>query len=215
MEKVLKTIKLIEKQAAEFKIPSVTEVAKEKNTYRILISCILSLRTKDKTTTEAGNRLFASAPNPKEMLKLPLARLQKLIYPVGFYRNKAKAILEISRKLLKDYSGKVPNKLEELLKFKGVGRKTANLVLGLGFNTPAICVDTHVHRISNRLGWIKTKTPEATEEELKKIVPRNYWIKLNTVFVSFGQNICAPVSPFCSMCLVYKYCERVGVRRSR
>lgn len=215
MNRVLKALKLIEKQVRGFKIPSVTEVSRNKDPYRILISCVLSLRTKDKTTLEASNRLFKVAPNPQEMLRLSTRRLERLIYPVGFFRNKARNILGISRKLLCDFEGKVPKKLEELLGFKGVGRKTANLVLGLAYNVPAICVDTHVHRISNRLGWVKTKMPEATEEAVKKIVPKRYWIDLNTLLVSFGQNICVPVSPFCSKCFVYNYCERIGVRRAR
>jgi endonuclease-3 len=149
------------------------------------------------------------------MVKLPRERLEKLIYPVGFYRNKAKVILNISRKLIKSFNSKVPDKLDKLLEFKGVGRKTANLVLGLGFNIPAICVDTHVHRISNRLGWIRTRSPEDSEEALKKIIPRNYWIELNTILVTFGQNLCEPVSPFCSRCAVYGFCERRGVKKSR
>lgn len=175
----------------------------------------MSLRTKDKTTTEASNRLFKVADNPKSMIKLSVRRLRGLIYPVGFYRNKARVILAVSRKIIEDFAGRVPDKLEDLLKFKGVGRKTATLVLGLGYNIPAICVDTHVHRISNRLGWVKTKTPEATEEALKKIIPRNYWIHLNTLLVTFGQNVCVPISPFCSSCFVYKLCERIRVIKSR
>jgi endonuclease-3 len=215
VDKIVKTIKLIEKQVKEFNVPIVTKVSKKKDPYKVLISCILSLRTKDKTTAEASQRLFRVADNPSNMVKLSDTRIQKLIYPVGFYRNKAKAILGISRKILKDFDGRVPDNLEDLLKFKGVGRKTANLVLGLGFNIPAICVDTHVHRISNRLGWVRTKTPQETEEALEKIVPKEYWIDLNTILVTFGQNICAPISPFCSRCYVYGYCKRIGLTRSR
>lgn len=196
-------------------MPSVTKVSWYKDSYRILISCILSLRTKDKTTHEASLRLFKVADNPKDMVELSRLRIQKLIYPVGFYRNKAKVILGISRRIIKDFKGRVPDTLEDLLSLKGVGRKTANLVLGLGFNVPAICVDTHVHRISNRLGWVKTKAPEQTEEALKNIVPINYWIKLNTVFVTFGQNACVPISPFCSRCFVRNFCKRIGVKRFR
>jgi endonuclease-3 len=175
----------------------------------------LSLRTKDKTTTEAGNRLFRVADNPYDMVKLTPGRLERLIYPVGFYRNKTRVILKLSREIIENFSGRLPDKLEDLLGFKGVGRKTANLVLGLAYNIPAICVDTHVHRISNRLGWVKTKTPEATEEALKKIIPRSRWIDVNTLLVTFGQNICVPISPFCSRCFVYKFCKRKGVTKSR
>jgi endonuclease-3 len=215
MNKILKTIRLIEKQVKEFTIPIVTRVSRKNNPYQVLISCILSLRTKDKTTSEASHRLFKVADNPYSMVKLTARRIQGLIYPVGFYRNKAKVILGISKKIIKDFAGRVPDNLEELLKFKGVGRKTANLVLGLGYNIPAVCVDTHVHRISNRLGWVETKTPEKTEGALKKIIPRRYWINLNTLFVTFGQNICLPISPWCSKCYVYKFCKRIGVGRCR
>ncbi len=215
MSKILKTLRLIEKQVDKFKVPSVTEVSKKKDPYRVLISCILSLRTKDKTTTEASNRLFKVADNPYGMVKLTPRRLERLIYPAGFYRNKARVILEASRNIIEDFAGRVPDSLEYLLKFKGVGRKTANLVLGLGYSIPAICVDTHVHRISNRLGWVKTKMPEATEEALKKLIPKKYWIDLNTFLVAFGQNICVPISPFCSKCYVFKFCKRRGVMRSR
>jgi endonuclease-3 len=196
-------------------LPSVTEISFKAQPYLVLISCILSLRTKDKTTLEASKRLFAVADNPRDMLKLDLPALQKLIYPVGFYRNKSKVILEASRKVINEYGGSVPSRLEELLAFKGVGLKTANLVLGLGFHIPAICVDTHVHRISNRLGWVKTRRPDETEEALKKIVPRKYWIELNTLLVAFGQNICVPVSPFCSRCFVARSCRKAGVSRQR
>jgi len=215
MNKIIKTIKLIEGLVKEFQSPIVTKVSRKNDPYLVLISCILSLRTKDKTTSEASQRLFRVADNPYGMVKLSSQRIQKLIYPVGFYRNKTKVILEVSRQIIEDYSGRVPDNLEDLLKFKGVGRKTANLVLGLGYNIPAMCVDTHVHRISNRLGWVKTKKPEATEEALKKIVPKSYWINLNTLLVTFGQNICAPVSPFCSKCFVNKLCKRKGVIRYR
>lgn len=206
---------MIDNQVKSFKIPWVTEESKTKDPYRVLISCILSLRTKDKTTAEASKRLFSIADTPRKMIKLSAVRIQKLIYPVGFYRNKAKNILGISKRILDEFAGHVPDKLEDLLKLKGVGRKTANLVLGLGYNIPAICVDTHVHRISNRLGWVKTKDPYATEEALQKIIPRESWIKLNTLLVAFGQNLCVPVSPYCSRCNVNKYCPKVDVNRSR
>jgi endonuclease-3 len=208
---ILNTIKLIEKQVREFKIPWVTKVSERKDPYKVLISCILSLRTKDKTTGEASGRLFKVASTSKKMIRLSKVRIQKLIYPVGFYRNKARVILGISRKIIKDFAGEVPRKLEELLSLKGVGRKTANLVLGLGYNIPAICVDTHVHRISNRLGWVRTDIPEQTEEALRKIIPQRHWIRLNTLLVAFGQNICLPISPFCSRCYANKYCKKIGV----
>ncbi|MBN2831309.1 MAG: endonuclease III [Candidatus Omnitrophica bacterium] len=213
--KALKAFALIKIQAGKFILPSVTRVSFSNNPYKVLISCVLSLRTKDKTTIAASKRLFKVADSPRRMIKLTLRRLEKIIYPVGFYRNKAKVILGLSRSIIKDFKGLVPGKIEKLLGFRGVGRKTANLVLGLGFGIPAICVDTHVHRISNRLGWIKTKTPEDTEKELMNIFPRKLWIGLNTILVSFGQNLCLPVSPFCSICTVADFCNKAGVKKSR
>lgn len=213
--KILQTIRLIETQIKAFRAPSVTQVSWRKDPYLILVSCILSLRTKDNTTIGASQRLFKIADTPRKMLKISRERLQKIIYPAGFYRNKSKVILELSRKIIRDYHGKVPDTLEELLKFKGVGRKTANLVLGLGYGVPSICVDTHVHRISNRLGWVNTGDPHRTEEALEKIIPKKLWIDLNTALVTFGQNICVPISPYCSRCYVRKLCRRVGVIKSR
>lgn len=225
MSKILRILKLIEKQIKGYILPSVTEISKRNDPYQVLISCILSLRTKDKTTIEASHRLFKVADNAKSMVKLQYKDIEKLIYPVGFYRNKSKIVKDVSRRILDEHAGSVPDKIEELLKFKGVGRKTANLVLSLGYNIPAICVDTHVHRISNRLGWVGTKSPEETELELKKIVPKKHWIKLNTLLVAFGQNICVPISPFCSKCYLnpvraekknsLKLCRQIGVSRFR
>ncbi|MFA5089938.1 MAG: endonuclease III [Candidatus Omnitrophota bacterium] len=215
MHKALITFEAIEKQAKKFVVPSVTRISRKHSPYQVLISCILSLRTKDKVTNEASNRLFKAAGNADEMAKLSRRFIEKLIYPVGFYHNKARVILDISRRLIREFSGKVPSEMEALLGFKGVGRKTANLVLGLGYKIPSICVDTHVHRISNRLGWVNTKVPAHTEEELKKIFPRRKWIALNTVLVSFGQNICLPVSPFCSICAVDRYCLKRALNRHR
>lgn len=213
--KISKIIDLIKEQVKDFEIPSVTQFAARKDPYLVLVSCILSLRTKDKTTISSSKKLFNVAKTPKAMVRLSKKRLEKLIYPVGFFRNKAKEILEFSRKIITEFKGKVPNNIEDLLQFKGVGKKTANLVLGLGFGIPAICVDTHVHRISNRLGLVKTIKPEDTEEELKNIIPKSYWIELNTDFVSFGQNICVPVSPFCSKCKINRYCNKIGVTLKR
>lgn len=215
MDRILKSIRLIEGRIKGWVVPSVTKISRRHDPYRVLVSCILSLRTKDKTTIEASKRLFKVADDPRSMLKLNENRIRKLIYPVGFYRNKSRVILGLSRRIIEEYSGRVPDSLEELLKLNGVGRKTANLVLGLGFGIPAICVDTHVHRISNRLGWVKTRTPEQSEYALREIIPRREWIKLNTTLVTFGQNLCLPVSPFCSKCDVYKFCERRGVNKSR
>lgn len=213
--KIPTVLSLVRKQVKPFFIPSVTKIAFHHDPYLVLVSCILSLRTKDKTTTEAAHRLFRIADTPESMVKLSISRIQKLIYPVGFYRTKARVLARLSRRIIDDFSGKVPGNRSDLLSLGGVGPKTANLVLGLGFGVPAICVDTHVHRISNRLGWVKTKSPEKTEEALEKIVPRPLWIELNTLLVSFGQNICLPVSPLCSRCSVSGLCPKRGIKAHR
>jgi len=213
--KVLKAFFLIKRQAGKFKVPSVTLFSLSNNPYKVLISCILSLRTKDKTTIEASNRLFKVAVTPRDMVGLSVRDIEKIIYPVGFYRNKSKVISVLSLKIINDFKGQVPGNIDDLLSLRGVGRKTANLVLGLGFKIPAICVDTHVHRISNRLGWIKTNSPEETEKELGKIFPKRMWIGLNTTLVAFGQNLCVPVSPFCRICSVGKFCRKTGVMKTR
>jgi len=204
MDKVLKTLKLIENQVKKFNVPYLKDIFHKKDPFRILVSCILSTRTKDAITERATKRLFEVADTPFKIAKLSLRHLQNLIYPVGFYHNKAKILLDLNKKIIKDFKGKVPASKEDLLKLKRVGEKCANLVLGLGFKIPSICVDTHVHRISNRLGWVETKTPFATAKDLKKIIPQKYWIKLNTLLVAFGQNICKPISPLCSKCKVDK-----------
>ncbi|MBI2775012.1 endonuclease III [Candidatus Dependentiae bacterium] len=183
--------------------------------FLVLISCLLSLRTKDTVTFPASMRLFEYARTPEQLLKLPILTIEKLIYPVGFYHRKALLMHSVSKDLLDRFGGKVPGIEEDLLSIKGVGRKTANLVLGEGFGIPAICVDTHVHRVANRLGLVETQTPEQTETELKKIIPKDYWIRLNQWLVVWGQQICVPISPFCSKCPLRPVCKRVGVTKSR
>lgn len=183
--------------------------------FRILIATVLSLRTKDQTTADASARLFAVADTPAALLTLSPRRLERLIYPVGFYRTKAAQILRISRILLAEYSGNVPDDIDALVALPGVGRKTANLVVTVGYNKPGICVDIHVHRISNRWGYIKTTSPEESEVALRKKLPRRHWITYNDLLVPFGQNLCQPVSPWCSKCKLTKYCERVGIAKSR
>ena len=178
-----------------------------KDPYLVLIACILSLRTNDRTTYPATLRMLKLAKTPDEMMKVSVEDLEKAIYPVGFYKNKAGQIIELSKKLVEEYDGKVPCDIEELCKFKGVGRKTANLVLSEGFNEPAICVDVHVHRIFNRLGYLKTKTPEETEFELRKKLPKKYWIPINSLLVTHGQNVCKPIKPNCALCPIREYCK--------
>lgn len=182
------------------------------NPYKVLIACILSLRTKDETMIPASERLFAIADTPQAMLKLKPEMIRKLIFPVGFYKTKADTILEISRRLLDEYQGIVPDTIDELLTFKGVGRKTANLVVGLGYRLPAICVDTHVHRISNRLGYLVSKTPEQTETLLREKLPEPYWHIINKVLVLHGQQICKPIGARCDICPVDKTCMKIDVR---
>ena len=180
---------------------------KVKDPYIVLTCCILSLRTNDKTTIKATKRMLEIAKTPDEMQNVSVDRLAEAIYPVGFYRNKAEQIIELSKTIVEKYNGTVPDEIDELVKFKGVGRKTANLVLTKGFNKPAICVDVHVHRISNRLGYVKTKTPDETEMELRKILPKKYWIDFNTLLVTHGQNICKPQRPRCEVCSIKGYCK--------
>ncbi len=200
----------------QFREPIVTEVARERRSpFAVLIATLISLRTKDDVTREASLRLLALADTPQEMVRLPVATLEKAIYPAGFYRTKARRIHEICEELLKRYDGKVPDTLEELLRLKGVGRKTANLVLTQGYGKLGICVDTHVHRISNRLGLVHTKSPDQTEMALRKILPKEYWIEYNDLLVTFGQNLCTPISPYCSRCPITDHCQKVGVTRSR
>ena len=209
-------IKLLKRKVSSLQEPVVSEIARVKrDPYRVLISCLISLRTKDKVTREASKRLFQLADNPHEMLALNPETIEKAIYPAGFYHNKARIILDVSQKLIEEYDSQVPDTINELLKFKGVGRKTANLVVTVGFEKPGICVDTHVHRISNRLGYIKTKTPEETEMRLREILPQKYWIEFNDLLVTWGQNICKPVSPLCSQCPVFDLCSRIGVNNYR
>ncbi len=209
-------IRILEDQVPRWQEPILGVVAKESSDpFRILIACLLSLRTKDRTTAEASHRLFGLARSPAAMARLPQARIERAIYPVGFYRTKAKHIKHICRRLLTIYGGRVPDSIDELLTLPGVGRKTANLVVTIGYGKPGICVDIHVHRISNRWGYIKTNTPQRSEDALREKLPRKYWIRYNDLLVPFGQNLCLPVSPRCSQCKLTRYCARVGVTRSR
>lgn len=180
-----------------------------KDPYLVLIACILSLRTNDRTTYPATLRMLKLGKTPSDFANLDVETLAKAIYPVGFYTNKAKQIIELSKELVEKYNSKVPDDIEELCKFKGVGRKTANLVLAEGFNKPAICVDVHVHRISNRLGYIKTKTPEETEFALRENLPQKYWLTINSLLVTHGQNICKPINPKCEICPIKNLCKKV------
>lgn len=211
-----KAIRILKQEIKRWKVPIVGVVAdKSKDPFKILISCILSLRTKDETTGGAVGRLFEKADSPSSMLKLTQKRIEEAIYPVGFYRVKAKNIIGICRELVDRYDSRVPDDIDELLKLRGIGRKTANLVVTLGYKKPGICVDTHVHRISNRWGYVMTRTPLETEFALRKKLPKRYWLIYNDLLVTYGQNICKPISPFCNQCKIAKFCDRVGVEKSR
>jgi len=196
--------------------PVVTEMARrDRDPFRVLAATILSLRTKDETTHAAAERLFSRARIPREILVMDRDELASIIYPVGFYRQKAGQLQALCRILVERYESRVPNTMEQLLELPGVGRKTANLVLLEGFGVPAICVDTHVHRICNRWGYVSTPTPERTEEALREKLPKRYWTVINQLLVAYGQHVCVPVSPWCSTCGISAWCDRVGVRRAR
>lgn len=216
-DEIHEAIRLVRQEVCRWQEPVLGVVAKQsdRDPFLILISCLLSLRTKDKTTREASDRLFALARTPASLLNLPLKKIEQAIYPVGFYRTKAKSIHQICRRLIDEYGGRVPDSIDELVTLPGVGRKTANLVVTVGFQKPGICVDVHVHRISNRWGYIKTKTPEESEKALRRKLPKEYWITYNDLLVPYGQNLCFPVSPLCSRCKLAELCDRVGVTRSR
>lgn len=206
---------ILKKDVRQWKTPAVTIVAKNRDPFQVLVSCLISLRTKDEVTGSSSKILFALADNPGDMRSLSQSQVEKAIYPAGFYRNKARDILEISRILVGKYNSTVPDDIDELVKLKGVGRKTANLVVTLGYNKLGICVDIHVHRITNRWGYVKTKTPDQSEVALRKKLPEKYWIEINDLLVTFGQNLCTPISPHCSKCSLHEYCERVGVEKRR
>jgi endonuclease-3 len=211
-----KVIKILKKEVEKYKEPTVETVAeKTKDPFKILVSTMLSLRTKDNVTAEASSRLFKLGTTPERFLELPLKTIEKAIYPVGFYRVKAKNIKLVSFDLVNKYNSKVPDDINELLKLKGVGRKTANLVVTLGFNKYGICVDTHVHRIMNRWGYVKSKSPKETEFILRRKLPKKYWKTINNLLVTYGQNVCKPVSPFCSSCKLHKFCGRIDVLKNR
>lgn len=214
--KINDIVKILKEELDLGEMPIVSHLAQsERDPFVILISTLLSLRTKDEVTAVATDRLFALASTPEAMLKVPQAKIAKVIYPVGFYRNKAQTIHHTCRELIDRFGSKVPDNLADLLSIKGVGRKTANLVVTLAYGKDGICVDTHVHRISNRLGYVETKNPDETEMALRDKLPRKHWIIYNTLLVAFGRKTCKPVSPLCSTCPLSRYCDRVGVTISR
>ena len=211
-----RVLAIIRREAPAWNAPVLTLMAAEKrDPFLTLIGCILSLRTKDETTALAAPRLFAQAATPQAILAMGPDAIAKLIYPVGFYRTKARTIRSICQHLIDDYGGRVPDDVDELTKLPGVGRKTANLVVTEAYGKPGICVDTHVHRISNRWGLVNAATPDKTEQSLREALPRRYWIEFNSLLVAFGQTLCQPVSPWCSRCPVSRSCPRLGITHSR
>lgn len=207
---------ILREEVKTFSTPVVGLIArKTKDPFQVLISCLLSLRTRDETTAQASARLFKLADTPFNVLRLTPQQIESAIYPVSFYRNKTKSILGICREIIEKHQGKVPDTIESLLTLPGVGRKTANLVVTVAYGRPGICVDTHVHRISNRIGYIRTRTPEESEMALRKKLPERYWIEFNDILVPYGQFVCKPISPFCSGCKISSYCRRVGVQKNR
>lgn len=206
---------ILEHAVSTMQLPIVSRVAFDNDPFKVLISTMLSLRTKDSTTEEACNRLFKAASSPEGLARTPETAIEDKIFPVGFYKTKAINIRETSRIIHENYADRVPDNMDDLLKLPGVGRKTANLVLILGFDKMGICVDTHVHRITNRWGYVLTKNPDETEMRLRDILPQRYWKRINDCLVPYGQNLCVPISPYCSRCRLIEYCDRVNVKKSR
>ena len=214
-EKIEKSLKILSKIYNSNKKTTLNRMRRKPDAFKILISCLLSLRTQDKNTEKASARLYAVADTPKDIVQLSIKRLEKLIFSSGHYKKKARTLQYVSKELIDRFDSKVPNTREKLMSIKGIGPKTANIVLAFAFGKNVIPVDTHVHRIPNRLGWVKTKTPEQTEAELERVLPKKHWREFNAIFVQFGQTICQPISPWCSKCPISEYCPRTNVNRSR
>lgn len=214
---ILNALRLLRSAVKGLPEPAVNLIVKDfgKDPFLILISCLLSLRAKDTVTVPVAKELFKYAKTPQAFVDMPIVQIEKIIFSIGFYHNKARVIKQVSQDLIDRFDGEVPKTYQELRSIKGIGQKTANLVLAYGFDIPALCVDTHVHQVSNRLGWVATKTADQTEKELKKIIPQKYWIELNHLFVIWGQQVCVPVSPFCSRCVLAPICPKRGVRHQR
>ncbi|HKZ39712.1 MAG TPA: endonuclease III, partial [Candidatus Hodarchaeales archaeon] len=209
-------IKILRREVVHYKVPVVDLIqVQTKDPFKVLVATILSARTKDETTAVVCKRLFGKVGKLEDLEHVSEAELRELIYPVGFYKTKAKHLKELPALMKEEFDGNVPHEIDDLLKLPGVGRKTANLVRAVAFEKPAICVDVHVWRISNRLGYVRTKTPHETEIALRKKLPEKYWTTFNTMLVAFGQNICRPVSPKCSECPINQYCKKIGVTSTR
>lgn len=210
-----KVMFLLEKHFHHEERTTLNRMRKKPDAFKILIACLLSLRAKDEVTEKISEQLFKVADTPEKLSKLPIKKLEKIIFSTGHYHKKAQTLRGVSNELIKRFNSKVPDKKEDLMSIKGIGQKTSNIVLNFAFNKPFIPIDTHCHRIPNRLGWIKTKNADQTEIEIMKILPKKYWQEFNGIFVLFGRTICQPVSPFCSKCPISKYCPKIGVKNSR
>ena len=215
MKNIAKIMRILEKDFYKKGKTTLNRMRIRPDAFKILISCLLSLRTQDKNTEIASTRLFAVADTPEQIVKLSTPRLEKLIFSSGHYHKKAQSLKHVSKVLINEFDSKVPNDKEKLLSIKGIGPKTANIVLAFAFGQDVLPIDTHCHRIPNRLGWVKTKTPEKTETALEKVLPKKYWDEFNGMFVLFGKEICQPISPWCSKCPVADLCPKIGVKRSR
>ncbi len=215
MKNIEQIMKILEKHFNYTERTTLNNMRKKPDAFKILISCLLSLRTQDKNTARASARLFAVASTPAQISKIPVKELEKLIYSSGHYKKKARVLKHVSKEIIKQFKGKVPSDKEQLLSIKGVGPKTANIVLSFAYNQLVLPIDTHCHRIPNRLGWVSTKTPEKTEKALETLLPKKYWKEFNAIFVLFGKTICQPISPKCSICPISKYCPKINVKKSR
>lgn len=213
--KIIKVLSILNKKYPSHSQTTLNRMRKKPNEFKILISCLLSLRARDENTEKVSKALFKVAKTPQAIASMPTKKLEKLIFSSGHYKKKSRVLKHVSKELIKRFKGKVPNSRESLLSIKGIGPKTANIVLAFAFGECVIPVDTHCHRIPNRLGWVKTKTPEKTELELNKIIPDKHKCEFNAVFVQFGRDICVPISPKCSICPINKFCKRIGVIKSR
>jgi endonuclease-3 len=211
-KEIMKRLKLIYPSTDK---TTLNRMRKKPDAFKVLISCLLSLRARDENTEKVSKQLFEVANTPQEIINIPVERLEKLIFSSGHYKKKARTLQSVSNELITRFNSKVPDKKEDLLSIKGIGPKTANIVLAFAYGKSVLPIDTHCHRIPNRLGWVSTKNPEQTEKELEKILPKQYWADFNAIFVQFGRDICQPVSPWCSKCPINKYCKRIGVERNR
>lgn len=208
-------MKILERYFGQNSLTTLNRMRGKSDAFKILIACLLSLRTKDENTEKVCKKLFTIADTPEQISKLPIEKLEKLIFSSGHYKKKARTLKHVSLTLIEKFNSKVPNNKEQLLSIKGIGPKTANIVLAFAYGKSVLPIDTHCHRIPNRLGWVQTKTPEQTEKELEKILPKKYWKEFNAIFVQFGKEICQPISPWCSKCPIEKYCPKIGVKKSR